>query len=36
MIIKLFVIYGQEGFSDFTANFGSILRILTPKPGGVG
>ena len=26
----------SRGFSDFTANFGSILRILAPKPGGVG
>ena len=36
MIIRLFAFCGSGGFSDFTANFGKILRILALKPGGVG
>ena len=33
---KIVCILWSGGFSDFTANFGSILKILAPKPGGVG
>ena len=31
---KIVCILWSGVFSDFTANFGSILRILAPKPGG--
>ena len=33
---KFVCILWSGEFSDFTANFGWILRILAPKPGGVG
>ena len=33
---KIVCIIWSRGISDFDANFGSILRILAPKPGGKG